>query len=883
MNIVQTLTLRHLKQNKRRTLVTIIGVIISVAMITAVATLGLSFMDLMQRAIIASEGEWQVRFTDVNAAQIKSIKQNANTKDIFLYQDLGYALLEESENIEKPYLFIQALDNRGFTEKHVQLTSGRLPQNRNEIIVSDAIEQNGGVQYRIGDVVTYPIGHRQLIHQDSASSSNDNEPLGQNTSYQNVGNGINREVWVPEKNMTFTVVGTFARPDFEFPWAAGYTVLTSLSGDNIPKDEKGTIAITVNKLNRSLYTSCYELAGQLDIPRDRVEFHENLLRWYGIIHDDEINKTLYGFIGILLIIIVLGSITLIYNAFSISVAERSRHLGMLSSVGATKIQKRNSVFFEGAVIALISVPLGILAGLAGISITFLLVNPLVVNSLVANDIGGFRLVISHLSLVGAICLSCITIFVSTWIPARRASKASAIDAIRQAKDVKLTRRVVKTSRFTRKLFGIEGELGLKNIKRNRGRYYAIVLSLAVSVVLFLGVSAFSLYMNQSVEMASDGIRYDVIATFSQICGSEESFDAALDSIGHLEQAAHIKEKSLLTSLDFETILQPQQVPKYYRDLGLDEGEQGSHCKVYLYGMDAQTLQKYAEEVGVEPTLFLDPQQQACIIINEVNYRSNGGKTYVQTEALHAKVGDILPALAKDETGKQLPMPEISIAGLTKTVPAGIINRGTSGVIIGITSQETMRKYAKLVQNQSIQFDLIMTSDNPLALQDELNKIRDNMKGNGDFYIMNLYQAHQQQNQLTILVKVFTYGFVILIMAICVANIFNTISTGIALRRREFAMLKSVGMTPESFHRMIAYESIFYGLKALLYGLPLGIGLMWLMYRALGSNFAFSFSLPWINIAFMIIVVFAIVSITMVYAFHRTKNENIVEVLKQENI
>lgn len=166
-------------------------------------------------------------------------------------------------------------------------------------------------------------------------------------------------------------------------------MLTSLSGDNIPKDEKGTIAITVNKLNRSLYTSCYELAEQLDIPRDRVEFHENLLRWYGIIHDDEINKALYRFIGILLIIIVLGSITLIYNAFSISVAERSRHLGMLSSVGATKIQKRNSVFFEGAVIALISIPLGILAGLAGISITFLLVNPLVVNSLVANDIGGY--------------------------------------------------------------------------------------------------------------------------------------------------------------------------------------------------------------------------------------------------------------------------------------------------------------------------------------------------------------------------------------------------------------------------------------------------------------------------------------------------------------
>ena len=97
-----------------------------------------------------------------------------------------------------------------------------------------------------------------------------------------------------------------------------------------------------------------------------------LLRYYGVTANDQLRMTLFSLAGIIMSVIIIGSVALIYNAFAISVSERARHLGMLSSVGATKKQKRNSVFFEGAVIGAISIPIGILAGIAGIGITFAL-------------------------------------------------------------------------------------------------------------------------------------------------------------------------------------------------------------------------------------------------------------------------------------------------------------------------------------------------------------------------------------------------------------------------------------------------------------------------------------------------------------------------------
>src|SRR5699024_2857614 len=221
---------------------------------------------------------------------------------------------------------------------------------------------------------------------------------------------------------------------------------------------------------------------------------------------------LLSFVGIIMSVIVVGSVSLIYNAFAISVSERSRHLGMLSSVWATEKQKRNSVFFEGAVIGLFSIPLGIISGLLGIGMTFYFINPLIEDFFSTSV--ELTVVVTPMSIVVACAVSMLTIFISTYIPAKRASKISAIDAIRQTMDVKTTGKKLKTSRLVRRIFGIEAEFGLKNLKRNKKRYSVVVFSLVVSIVLFLTVSFFTDQIRKTTDRTQSGINYDMeLATY----------------------------------------------------------------------------------------------------------------------------------------------------------------------------------------------------------------------------------------------------------------------------------------------------------------------------------------------------------------------------------
>src|SRR5690606_10296491 len=143
------------------------------------------------------------------------------------------------------------------------------------------------------------------------------------------------------------------------------------------------------------------------------------------------------------------------------------------------------VFFEGAVIGAISIPIGILAGLGGIGTTFAFINKYLQGALGGSE--RLELVATPSSLFIACGVSILTIFISTYIPAIKASKISAIDAIRQTHDIKLSGKTVKTSKLVRKIFGIEAEIGLKNLKRNKKRYLATVFSLVISIVLFLSV------------------------------------------------------------------------------------------------------------------------------------------------------------------------------------------------------------------------------------------------------------------------------------------------------------------------------------------------------------------------------------------------------------
>lgn len=873
MNIVNKVTLRHMKGNKRRTFVTILGVIISTAMITGVSALASSFMDLMQRNAIYYDGNWQVSFTNITKDQFTALLQEKEIENVSLEYIWGYANLEKSHNSDKPYVYIKALDENGRKNFNIHITEGRPPENDNELLISDHIASNGDVHFALGDHVTFDIGDRLIKSNGEVVKNEAGIPvmLQQSTAYIGSRNGEFEEYFVPKETKRYTIVGTFQRPNFEPVMAPGYTVITGLSSNDLVQNQSANVYFTMKQVNSGIFEYSKSLAEKLHIPQEQVVFNNGLLRWYGVFNDSEITKTLYGFTGILLFIIVSGSVALIYNAFAISVAERSSYLGMLASVGATRRQKRNSVFLEGIIVGIISIPLGILFGIIGIAVTLHLVNPLLVNALNLNL--GFRFVLSPVLILLSAVLSAFTILISTYIPARRASKISAIDAIRQTKEIKLKGKNLKTSFLTRKIFGMEGELGLKNLKRNRGRYFAIVFSLAASIVLFLTISGFSLYLNKSIQLTTEGINFDVVVY------SYKNTDNREKTLRKMEGAQYSTSHIFQNQKSMYALLTKQQAPDYLDESFLAEDGDSYLPYVYIYSMDDTSLKEYAEKIGTSFEELTDPSAPSCIVIKSIVFRDNQGKTFVEKETINAKKGDMLTITDKRTSNSSQ---QLQMNCFTKELPMGISANGVKGSLQIIVSEAVLEGIMDNFDSD-VFTSIYFTSDQPEKLEEELRAIRDSVGLEYDITISNLESVLQQEKNLILLMSIFTYGFLALITAICVANIFNTISTSVALRRQEFAMLKSVGMTPESFQKMIRYESLFYGMKALLYGLPVGLFIIVLLYQSLSSNFAFPFVLPWVNIIIAVIAVFLIVGLTMLYAFEKIKDQNIIDGLKQDTM
>lgn len=862
MNIVNKLTIRHLKKNKRRTLVTIIGVIISVAMVTAVTTLGASFLDLLKRQAISMDGEWHVVYKDVNKEQIEAIQDDEETKKLVLSSDLGYAPLEGSQNEYKPYLFVKAFSSEGFKQFPVTLSEGRLPENENEIVISDSIESNGKVSLKIGDQLTLPVGNRIYIDESGTKVEYD-----QQTSLQMIEGEISEELQ-NQKTHEFTVVGVINRVSWEPTFSPGYTVITYLDKSKLDENDQVNAVVVLEKVKKSLFKHAEQLAKENNI--SRVDFNSALLRYHGVTDNDGLNRTLYSLLAIIMSVIIIGSVALIYNAFAISVSERARHLGMLSSVGATKSQKRNSVFFEGVLIGLISIPIGLLSGTVGMGVTFWFINQFLEGALGVSE--PLKVTITPYSMIGACGISMITIFISTFIPARKASKITAIDAIRQTSDIKLTRKAVKTSKWIRRMFGLEAEIGLKNLKRNKGRYRVTVFSLVISIVLFLSVSFFTDSLKKSLVLSQDGINYDIQVDADRVSESELA-----DLFRKIQALPDVTSSSVTRRLDLTTLVEKEKVADELKGTLKYEDGKAPYFLV-LTGLDEKSLKKYADKTGVDVKQLTDPEHISGIVVDTITYQDGQTGKFIEASGIHTKVGESIELMYDDyQAGEKFKLEDLEIAALTAQLPMGGFSYGL-GTLNIIVSNQVIDQLMNDSIAGSVQPSLFLHSDDPMKTQQEIEEMKA-----PNLNIYNVFQSRQREEQMLMLLSVFTYGFIVLITAISIANIFNTISTSISLRKREFAMLKSVGMTGKGFNKMISYESIFYGLKALLYGLPISLGIMFLIYKGTMNSFSYPFWIPWGSLGICLVSVFVIVGSAMLYSIAKVKKDNIIEVLRQENI
>ncbi|MFD2115304.1 FtsX-like permease family protein [Paenibacillus yanchengensis] len=882
MNIVNKLTLRSMKANKRRTIVTIIGVIISVAMVMAVATISVSFQDLMKKREIQDNGYWHIAYNAITEKQLKDIRAEKQVDKVVVKQELGYAQPENNQDKQRPYLQFEFFNKTGFDHFPLEIVNGRLPENPQEVVVTEDLIKMAGLDYSLGEKVNFDIGKRMGTKRDGSK-----EVLGKHVFYGQTdtdGEVEYSESLQVNRQLEVTIVGVVKLPNWITAWSS-YPVIGLLDEVIVEAEsdngEQISALVTTHKINGSIYSYGSNQMESLGLAEQQLSFNNSLLRYDGITQDDNFRTVLYSLAAIIIAIIMVGSISLIFNAFAISVSERSRYLGMLSSIGATKVQKRNSVFFEAALIGVISIPLGLIFGWLGIWVTFQIMNDTLQQALDFNI--PLEVLLSPAALLVATVVSMVTIALSAYIPARRASRVTAIEAIRQTPDIKLTGKKVRTTRIVRRLFGMEADIALKNLKRNKRKYQVTVFSLVISIVLFLSVTYFTDVMKKSLLLTQDGENYDIViynmpeeeqATILQKI-------AALDTVEAYSAKKGMGGYAYITEAQFaEATIHPSMSRSEQLTTSLDEnGRYPLSLNISI--LDKESMEAYAAQIGVDSKQLFDVTKPAVIVQDTIRYKDEDLKKYVEKKVMEAKVGDRLVLMQgkRGENHEFIPTEEyeVGIAATTDEIPLGGERSYPQNMNIVVSEEVALQFPFISEQVADKSFSVYLTSKKPMQTEQEILEIDESL------YMRNWYTMRQRDVQMITLMSVFTYGFIVLISAVAIANIFNTISTTIALRKREFAMLKSIGMTPRGFNKMMQYESYFYGLKALLYGIPISILCMYGIYRASDSMFDFAFRLHWLSLTITIVAVFTIVIATMFYATSKLKRENIIDALKQENI
>lgn len=614
---------------------------------------------------------------------------------------------------------------------------------------------------------------------------------------------------------------------------------------------------------------------------------------------------------------MFGSVSLIYNAFSISVSERTRQFGLLSSVGATRKQLRRMVLFEALAVSIVGIPLGILVGIGGIGITLLLIGDKFF-SIVRVAIP-MRLCVSWQAVVIAAVIALVTVLISAWIPSKRATRVSAVEAIRQSMDIKVSGRPVRTSKLAYKLFGLPGVLAGKHYKRNRKKYRTTVVSLFMSIVLFVSAAAFTDYMMESAEggLASD--QFDLIYAAESDASSAMTPDALLEllfSEPNVTGGTYTKKQFLQgdISREYVTAMFADRFSSFGTE-SEDAAPKELGISGYLYFVaDAEfnrLLEKYNLKeadyydrdkplgIALDRNIELDRRLEKYVTLDTL--KGDGcvieGLYYVEIDGYYRKDSRIdengnkvVLYQSRDNENDIIELPyEESFAKYTlrseKTIEEApfFVSRSTPVAINMIYPYSMLESVVpEAALNQFRNTEYFLTSSNHTASFENLATVLTENGLSSRQLFDYAANAETDRNVVTI-IRVFAYGFIVLISLIAAANVFNTISTNISLRRREFAMLKSVGMTQKGFRRMMNYECLLYGSKALLLGLPVSCGITYLIYRAVTTAYETSFHLPWAAIGIAVLSVFLVVFATMMYSMSKVKKDNPIDALKNENL
>ena len=869
MKLLNKLTIKNLKLNKKRTIVTIIGIMLSVALITAVISMYINGLNSLVTFEKIQQGDFHLYLREVDKEDISKFENNRKIEKVLTVNDIGYANIE-SNNTYKPYVFIKGMNNDSLESLSIKLIEGRLPKNDSEIIIPTHLKTNGRVEYKVGDKLALEVGDR--ISDDGAYLNQDDPFI-----YDEENDKALESITNIEKK-EYTIVGIMERPanNLESYSAPGYTIVTYEENVN----DKVDVYI---KYSKDGIKDAYRLTGEIigidpDLfekfakgesitPEDEEKLAEqeaNIKYVYGFneyligLETDPLGTTGVGslilVVFVVCLIIVVTSIFCIKNSFDISITEKVKQYGMLRSIGATKKQIRSNVFYEATILGLIGIPLGILLGLLASYILVFVCNYFLKDAL--SEGLKFIFVFSFIPLLFAIVLGVVTIYFSAFRSAFKASKISPIDSLRNSANIKITSKNVKMPKYISKIFGIGGEISYKNMKRNKSKYRTTIISIIFSVFVFIALNTFMNVAFDIVDMDLKSNDYNVSlrANFNK---DEKDFYKDFISTTRLDNI-----DNYTIAREENLYIENPKINKEYLDLSNAIEISGEYISIYSLG-DYQ-YKKYIKSLGLD---YDDIKDKGILVTYmPVRYEEDKKTKVKYTNLFDYEVNDKIEGQCLDDQKCSF-----EIGYVSNDKPFGFKNMDGAFLFI---SDELYDKYFD-TWNAIIYFE----SSDADKLQDDIEEVLKNKK----YFLNNSNEQYRMINNLLILVAIFLYGFIIVITLIGVTNVFNTITTSMNLRRQEFAMLRSIGMTKKEFNRMIRLESLFVGLKSLLWGIPIGICLSYLIYRLVSEDIGLPYRLPIVAILISIVAVFILITSLMKYSMSKISKQNTIETIRNENI
>lgn len=1026
---------RSLKLNRSRSIVSVIGIALSCALITAIFTSVVTLYQGLLKAEIVTEGTWQIELVDASDADLASLRSDPRIERIYERVSYGDALMPVSfEGYWGRYLSVHewpTADAVGDLKPLPAIAEGREPQAPDEIVLPrdlKGLNTTGGSwlydslpatgrddtvprvawdgELEVDSTMEVSLGQRMFID----PGTNDEYPCRYDealfTTESPKGDVISEYLADPAPAQTFKVVGFYAPSDEGVydQWGSsgpGYQAFVA------SPNATGHVASAYLATNLSTradidalveeYTGASSAASaEVDPSQSSAQtadwpaayLHDGLLRYQGLVDDRAIWGTLYTLAAILSGVVIVASVSLIYNSFAIAVSERTRQFGLLSSLGASKRQLRRNVYAEALMLAAIGIPAGLAIGLAGTFVVFNIAGEgigMLIDQEVFADTGLTAITVDPLAIALSALLALLTVLVSATVPAWRASRVSAIDAIRQSRDVRLSRRERKSQRtaahgdgyrrpsparaldrLRMSIAGVPGMLAHRNLTRASSKGRVAVASLAVSVALIIISGAISHYLGFLTRVADSG-GSDIEVGLNRLLQEDEStaegladIDRAYRALAHVEGATgegYMLLTSLYGSFD-QSMLDLDSLTANSEEYDMPDRGLADDGRIYaplsILFLDEGSWNEILDENGLDRATYSDPDHPVAVALNGT--QSNDGRRYsvrdlftsTGTATLFTQIAPIEDSpfveIGVDKNGdpvaryegygdeegarydeygealyQQISRPlddvlaqslELPVKAIVKTLPKAVTSyasiwptlilpasalpalaEGSEDIASDVETGSLAAPFAFHASEgrygNTMYAYLSFAAEQPRSIEAEMDAMIDSDLSGTEWYRTYLNNNAENDRQARVMyetIQLFINCFIAITTAIAVANVFNTLANSIILRRREFAMLKSIGMGNRAFWRMIALECASYALRGLIIGLVLGAGVTFMVFQAMSLSFAgldFEMPLGWVLGAIGLVV--GVLALSTLYALRKSSAGSIVQTLREDAV